>query len=160
LRLPPQKCRPAFPHDQDDFKMKALLRTMYAFALLAGAAFAPAFAQDQPAAGTLHVVQGTVMTSSGGEFTTAPTDVVLHLGDRIMLSDEAKATFIYDNGLVLHYESPGVYTVTAAPAPTRVSRTGAGSTTGTIATILGAAALAAVALDSMDNVEPDRAISH
>jgi hypothetical protein len=139
--------------------MKALLRTVFAIALLAGAAFVPAFAQGQPATGTLHVVQGTVMTSTGGEFTTAQSDVVLHLGDRVMLTDDAKATFTYDNGLVLHYESPGVYTVTAAPAAP-VARASGMSTTGSIATILGAAALAAVALDSMDNVKPDRPISH
>jgi hypothetical protein len=144
--------------------MKAMLRTVFAVVLLAGMALVPAMAQDQaPAVGTLHVNDGIVMTSTGGQFTTAMPDQPLHVGDRIMLSDNGKATFTYNNGVVLHYEEPGVYTVALAPAPvpaeTGVAGTG-GSTTGSIATILGAALITGVALDSMDNVKPDRAISH
>jgi opacity protein-like surface antigen len=139
--------------------MNALIRPLLAVALLAAAAFAPAMAQE--VVGTLHVVDGTVMTSSGGEFKTATDDQKLHVGDRVMLSDNAKATFTYDNGLVLHYESPGVYTVTMAPAATQtgVAATG-GSNFGTVATILGAALVGAAGLDSMGNVEPDRPVSH
>lgn len=138
--------------------MNALIRPFLTVALFAAAAFSPAMAQDE-VVGTLHVVNGTVMTSNGGEFTTVTGDQSLHIGDRVMLSDEAKATFTYDNGLVLHYESPGVYTVARAPATANVASTGA-STVGTVATILGAALIGAAALDSMDNVEPDRPVSH
>lgn len=137
--------------------MNALIRPLLAVALFAVAAFAPAMAQE--VVGTLHVVKGTVMTSTGGEFTTPVGDQKLHVGDRVMLSDSAKATFTYDNGVVLHYESPGVYTVTLAPAASQTATT-SGSTFGTVATILGATLIGAAALDSMDNVKPDRPVSH
>jgi hypothetical protein len=117
---------------------------------------------NQAVVGTLHVDDGTVMTSTGGEFTTATPDQPLHIGDRVMLSENGKATFTYNNGVVLHYESPGVYTVAAAPAPpvgTDVASAG-GATTASVATILGAALISSLALDSMDNVEPDRPVSH
>lgn len=138
--------------------MNALIRPLFAVALFAAAAFAPAMAQE--VVGTLHVVEGTVMTSTGGEFTTPTGDQKLHVGDRVMLSDTAKATFTYDNGLVLHYESPGVYTVTMAPAAAKTGVAATGGSFGTVATILGAALVGAMALDSMDNVPPDRPVSH
>lgn len=138
--------------------MNALLRSVLSVVLLAGAAVAPAMAQQQ-VVGTLHVDDGTVMTSNGGEFTTAAQDQPLHVGDRIMVSENGKAHFTYNSGVVLHYESPGVYTVALAPAETGVA-SAAASPVGSVAVILGAALIGALALDSMDNVKADRPISH
>jgi hypothetical protein len=136
----------------------ALRRAALSVALLAGAAFVPALAQE--VVGTLHTDSGTVMTSSGGKFETASQDQTLHVGDRVMIADGGKATFTYNSGLVLHYEEPGVYSVQLAPAASTGTATASGgSTAATIGVVLGAAALGAASLDSMDNVIPDHPVS-
>jgi hypothetical protein len=138
---------------KDARQMKALLRVVFAIVLTAGAAMVPAFAQE--VVGTLHVDDGTVMVSTGDKFNTAMPDQPLHVGDRVMVSDNGKATFTYNNGVVLHYESPGVYTVALAPVGTAVASTAGASSAGSVAIILGAALIGGLSLDSMDNVEPD-----
>lgn len=146
--------------------MNPMLRSMLAAALLASAAFAPAMAQDPSATvGTLHVNAGQIMVSTnGGDFATVSGDTAIHVGDRIQVADSSDANLTYQNGYVLHYESPGVYVVQAAPAG--VSTSTAGSSVGgasaltTAAIILTPAALLAAGLDQQDNVPPiDPAVS-
>jgi hypothetical protein len=140
--------------------MKALLRTVFAMALLAGATLSPAMAQDEPVVGTLHLNHGTVMTSNGGEFTTLGEDRPLHVGDRIMVSDGGSATGDFTNGVVLQYESPGVYTVALPPPATGAVASSGASTAATVGIILGTVLLTAAGIESMDDVPADRAISH
>jgi opacity protein-like surface antigen len=138
---------------------------MLAAALLASAAFAPAMAQDPAATvGTLHVNAGQIMVSSnGGDFATVSGDTAIHVGDRIQVADSSDANLTYQNGYVLHYESPGVYVVQPAPAGMSTSTAGSSAGASTIATaaiILTPAALLAAGLDSQDNVPPiDPAVS-
>lgn len=142
--------------------MKAMFRTVFATLLLAGAALAPALAQDAASVGTLTVTKAPVMISNGtSEFTAASGSVSVHVGDRIMISDEGKANLTYNNGYVLHYVEPGVYEVQVAPATANAGTAGAGASTATtVGVILGAAALAAGSLDQMDNVVPVDPLSH
>jgi hypothetical protein len=141
--------------------MKAMLRTVFTIVLLAGAALVPAMAQDAAVVGTLHLNHGTVMTSNGGEFTTLGEDRPLHVGDRIMVSDGGSATGNFTNGVVLQYESPGVYTVALPPPATgAVATTSGASTAGTVGIILGTVLLTSAGLQSMSDAPPDRAISH
>jgi hypothetical protein len=137
--------------------MKTLLRALLAAALLAGVGIAPAFAQN--VIGTLHVNGGTVMTSSGEEFTTAGDNQPLQSGDRIMVSEGGSASITYSNGVVVNYTEPGVYTVQLPAGGTEVAGAG-GSKAGSVGIILGAALLGAAAIESMgDDVPPDQPIS-
>jgi hypothetical protein len=142
-----------------------MIRTLFAAALFATAAFAPAMAQD-PATdtvGTLHVNSGQIMVSrNGGDFASVSSDTAIHVGDRIQVGDSSDANLVYNNGYVLHYVRPGVYEVQMAPAGTAVAggAATAGSVVTTSAIVLGVAALAAAGLDQEDNVPPiDPAVS-
>lgn len=136
--------------------MKATLRGVLAASILATAALAPAYAQE--VVGTLRVDANPVMVSTDGtNFTAVTGSTQLHVGDRINIADQGSATLTYNNGYVLHYESPGVYTVQLAPAGT--ATTGGMSTAGTVGVVLGAAALAGAAIDSEGNVKPIDPIS-
>jgi hypothetical protein len=141
-----------------------MIRTLFAAALFATAAFAPAMAQDAATdtVGTLHVNSGQIMVSTnGGDFVTVSADTAIHVGDRIQVGPSSDANLTYNNGYVLHYVSPGVYEVQVAPAGTAVAGSAAtgGSVVATSAIVLGAAALAAAGLDQEDNVPPDHPVS-
>ena len=120
---------------------------------------APAFAQDpaKPDSIVLESKVGSVMTSSGGDYTTAAPGKQLVEGQSMMLADGAKATVVYyyDNGdrkCVERYVGPNTYviddTCTAAAYLTH------GSPGKSALVIAGAALIGAAVLESMDKVPP------
>lgn len=130
----------------------------FALALLALAAIAPVHAQDT--IGTLTVNQGTVMTSTGGEFASAATGEGIQAGERIMVSEGGSATVTYSNGVVVNYTAPGVYTAQLPAAGANLASAGGASTAATVGIIAGVAALGAAAVESNgDNVAPESPVS-
>lgn len=150
--------------------MKLPVRLVLALAAITAiTAIAPAFAQES--IGILQVGQGTVMTSTGGEFASASDGMPLHAGDRIMISEGGNATVRFADGTVVNYTQPGVYTV---EMPTFAGGggvggggggmvgSGGGSAAGSAGLILGLAGLGAAAADQMgddNNKVPDRPVS-
>ena len=143
---------------------------MLAAALLAGMAFASAHAAEGVA--TLRVERGNVMTSTGGEFVTARSGAQLVEGERLMLTDGASASVVYDNQCSEPYTAAGVFvvdavcnsmgaveTATGAVATAAVGPAGIGSS-GLIAagSIAAGVAVGAAILDNMEEV-PAPAIS-
>lgn len=130
--------------------------TKISAALLVSALAVPAFAQNAPDRIVLESKAGSVMTSTGGEYATAPTGKPLVTGESMMLSDGAKATVVYyyDNGdrkCVEHYAGPNTYVIDDRCVPAAVwARTGNPMASGLI--IAGAAVLGAAILDNMDKV--------
>ena len=123
--------------------------------LLATALAAPALAQDTPDRIVLESKAGSVMTSNGGEYATAPTGKLLVRGESMMLTDGAKATVVYyyddgDRKCVEHYAGPNTYVIDDSCVPAAWARTGNPGTSGLI--IAGAAVLGAAVLYNMDNV--------
>ena len=134
--------------------MKAI--TKISAALLVSALAIPAFAQNAPDRIVLESKAGSVMTSTGGEYATAPVGKALSTGESMMLTDGAKATVVYyyDNGdrkCVERYEGPNTYVIDdrCVPAAAWVT-TGNPARGGLI--IAGAAVLGAAVLYNMDNV--------
>jgi len=101
--------------------MKTMLRAATAAALLGVASLAPALAQDT--IGTLQV-NGTVMTSTGGEFVPAASGEAIQAGERLMVGEGSSASISFSNGAVVEYTAPGVYTI---QMPALVGTTGAGA---------------------------------
>lgn len=88
--------------------MKNPMRLALAVLVLAASALAPAMAQD--IVGTLQV-EGTVMTSNGGEFAPANDGQAVAAGERIMVAEGGRASVTLADGTVINYTTPGVYTV-------------------------------------------------
>ena len=129
--------------------------TKISAALLVSALAVPAFAQNAPDRIVLESKAGSVMTSTGGEYATAPVGKALSTGESMMLTDGAKATVVYyyDNGdrkCVEHYAGPNTYVIDDNCVPAAWARTGNPRTSGLI--IAGAAVLGAAVLYNMDNV--------
>ena len=92
---------------------------------LTASASLPALAEDVPVA-TLQVGKGVVMTSAGGEFTTAHSGQSLVVNERVMVSKDAVATVIYNaDNCQQSYRDPGVYTIAKS---CRAADIGAGAT--------------------------------
>jgi hypothetical protein len=137
-------------------RMKTLAKVVLATVISALAL--PAFAQDT--IGTLSVQQGTVMTSTGGEFATASSGESIQAGERLMVGEGGSASVTFTNGAVTNYTVPGVYTVQMPVAGTPVASTGGASPAMSAGIILGAAVLGAAAIEAMgDEVPPDRPVS-
>lgn len=124
--------------------------------LLATALAAPALAQDTPDRIVLESKAGSVMTSNGGEYATAPAGKLLVRGESMMLTDGAKATVVYyyDNGdrkCVEHYEGPNTYVIDDRCVPAAAWATTGNPARGGLI-IAGAAVLGAAVLYNMDNV--------
>lgn len=141
--------------------MKSIFRTMLALVLLAGATMAlPAKAQSQ-LAGKLSVTKNPVMISRGnGEFTAVSgNDVAVNVGDKIMITGAGAARLTYPSGVVLRYDSPGVYTVVSTPPPRRRTANQSVSAFRTFTAILGATALGAASLESIGDVSAVKPVS-
>jgi hypothetical protein len=137
-------------------RMKTLAKVVLATAVAALAT--PAFAQDT--VGTLSVNQGTVMTSTGGEFASASSGEAIQAGERIMVGESSSASVTFTNGAVVNYTAPGVYTVQVPVAGTPVATSGGASSAATVGIVLGAAVLGAAAIESMgDDTPPDHPVS-
>lgn len=90
---------------------------------------------------TLHVDKGSIMTSDGGDFSSAQTGKLLAETDRVMVTEGGQVTLVYDNGCKVTYSKPGVYPVqpsctiagAVANAEGGVDVNGAGIVTGVFA---------------------------
>lgn len=102
----------------------------------------PALAQDGVA--TLRVEAGSIMTSTGGEFSTAGTGEALVDGERLMVAEGAVATVVYPSGCTRQYASPGVYVVQDTCVPAGIAAGGVdwkGAALITAGVVVGAAIL-------------------
>ena len=126
-----------------------------ATALLVSAIAMPAFAQQDPERIVLENKVGSVMTSSGGSYETAPVGKALVEGESMMLTDGAKATVVYyyDNGrrkCVEHYAGPNTYVIDDSCI--KAGWVGNGSPGKSALVIVGAGLIGAAILESMDKV--------
>lgn len=87
-------------------------------ALLLALCAAPVLAQDQakPDSIVLEAKAGSVMTSTGGDYTSAQAGKQLVEGESMMLNDGARATVVYyyDNGkrkCTEHYAGPNTFVI-------------------------------------------------
>ena len=88
--------------------MNTRFRIVLAAVLVAALSLLPAFAQQ--AVGTLQV-NGTVMTSTGGEFAAAADGQSVTEGTRLMVGENSSASITFPNGAVVNFTQPGVYTI-------------------------------------------------
>lgn len=135
--------------------MKTSLRIAFVAALVAALSFFPAFAQE--AVGTLQV-NGSVMTSTGGEFTPASSGQAVAEGTRLMVAEGSSASITFPNGAVVNFTEPGVYTINMPAAGALAAGTTytAGSVIASNAafiTFAGLIAAAGVASSTMDDDE-------
>ena len=144
--------------------MKSPIRL--ALALAIAAAVSPALAQE--VIGTLTINQGTVMTSTGGEFASAATGEAIQVGEQIMVSEGASASVTFSNGVVTNLTT-GVHTISGLPAAGAAGATagsvgtaGGASVAATVGVIAGTAAAVAAANEAAnddDNETPDQPVS-
>lgn len=128
------------------------IASLFTFASLAlCASFAASAQQDGPA--TLRVQGGGVMTSQGGEFVTAQSGKTLVAGERVMLTEGATATLVYDNGCTRDLAEPGVYVVEANCVPVGARAAATGVDWAGAAKVAGLTILASAALANMDDVD-------
>ena len=143
-------------------------------ALVASTAFGNVFADDEMDA-TLHIDKGSIMTSEGGDFVTAADRKRLDEGQRVMVTEDSKATLVYDNGCREELIDPGVYVVDeecvagilapAAGATAVGAATATGLGTGTILGIgavpflVATAAVVSLMLDGEDDGTGPRPVS-
>lgn len=125
------------------------LASLIIAASVALTASATASAAD-PAA-ILSVDSGSIMTSEGGEFTSARTGAALVEGERLMVTEGASATVRYPNGCVREYTVPGVYVVQATCS--MAAGTATGTDWGSVAVVAGGVAVGAALLENMDQVD-------
>lgn len=103
---------------------------------------APAFAQDSGTA-TLQVENGSIMTSTGGDYVTATTGQNLQAGQKLMVGENSVGVLTYGNGCKIKLDVPGVYSV---PNDCRAMAAKAGGTSGMNAGIIAMSALVAAGL--------------
>ena len=139
--------------------MKSPLRL--ALALAAAAVFSPAIAQE--VIGTLTINQGTVMTSTGGEFASATTGEAIQVGEQIMVAEGASASVTFSNGVVTDFAVPGVHTISGLPVAgtgTAVGTASGSSVAATAAVIAGTAVVTTIVVEEAnDDVAPDSPVS-
>ena len=134
----------------------------YTLIALSAISFAAASAQEQGKSDWDKIVledkAGNVMTSTGGDYQTAPIGKQLIIGEHMMLGDSTKAKVVYyeldDNGKVVNrcvkdYTDPNTYIIDAS-CKAAAGWTGGGNTAAVVA---GAAVVGALLVGS-DNVEP------
>lgn len=143
--------------------MKKFAQIVLATAI--AAAVLPAFAQDggNPI-GTLTNVNGTVMTSNGGEFVSATSNTSIESGQQLMIGQNSSASITFTNGAVTNFTAPGTYTVTlpAVAGSGGVGAAGGASTAATAGIIVGTAALIGLGVDQAgagEDVPPDHPVS-
>ena len=127
---------------------------------------APAMAQE--VIGTLTVNQGSVMTSTGGEFASASSGEAIQVGEQIMVAEGASASVTFSNGVVTNLTT-GVHTISGLPAAGAAGATagsvgtaGGASVAATVGVIAGteaAVAAASEAANDGDNETPDQPVS-
>jgi hypothetical protein len=76
----------------------------------------PAFAQGDDkdkAVAKLEVNKGVIMTSRGGEYVTGASGEELFKEERIMVTQDASATVVFNDHCKRTYDEPGVYKIDA-----------------------------------------------
>ena len=144
--------------------MKKLGYTLIALSAISVAA---ASAQEQGKSDWDRIVledkAGNVMTSTGGDYQTAPIGKQLVIGEHMMLGDATKAKVVYyeldDTGKVLNrcvkdYTDPNTYIIDATCKMAAAWTSGGGISGANAAIIAGAALIGAAATNSGDKVEP------
>ena len=133
-------------------------------ALLAVAALAatPAFAQQGKTDWDKIVLEdksGNVMTSTGGDYRTAPIGKLLIIGEQMLLGDATKAKVVYyeldDNGKVLSkcvkdYTDPNTYIIDAVCTPGAAWASGGAASGTNVGLVVGAAVVGAALLNNED----------
>src|SRR3546814_16589845 len=94
--------------------VKSPIRLALAIAVIS--LIAPAMTQE--VIGILTVNNGTVMTSTGGEFVSAATGEAIEAGEQIMVSEGGSASVTFSHGVVSHFPTPGVHPLRGIPAAT------------------------------------------
>ena len=131
-----------------------MIKTLkFSAALLAVAFSAPTFAQDKPDSIVLESKAGSVMTTTGGAYESAPTGKRLVEGESMMLSEGANATVVYyyDNGdrkCVENYAGPNTFVIDGSCNKAAWATTGNPGTSALV--IIGAGLIGAAVLESMD----------
>lgn len=128
-------------------------------ACAAATCMTPAIAQEQgkPDSIVLESTTGSVMTSAGGDYTTAAPGKALAEGQSMMLSAGARATVVYyyDDGArkcVERYVGPNTYVIDDTCMQAAYLSTGSPVKSALI--IAGTALAGAAILESMDKVPP------
>lgn len=132
----------------------------YSIALVClGAAFSlPALAKgaDQDKAiATLEVNKGVIMISTGGEFLTGTSGQKLYDDERIMVTQDASATVVYNDHCKRTYEVPGVYKVEEGCKAVAWWFSGARTTTAVVAGVISVGVL----VDNLEDADDHRPIS-
>ena len=143
--------------------MKHLAFTLFA---LAATFVAPASAQEQGKTDWDKIVledkAGNVMTSTGGDYQTAPVGKQLVIGEHMMLGDATKAKVVYydldDDGRVLSrcvkdYTDPDTYIIDATCKVGAAWANGGQISGANVGFVFGAAAIGAALINSEDKVE-------
>jgi len=113
--------------------------------------------QGKPDSIVLETKTGSVMTSTGGAYETAPIGKQLVTGESMMLTDGAKATVVYyyddgDRKCVEHYRGPNTYVIDDSCKKAAWMTNGSPGKSALV--ILGAGLIGAAVLESMDKVPP------
>ena len=136
--------------------MKSPIRLALAIAAISLIA-APAMAQE--VIGTLTVNQGSIMTSTGGEFASASSGEAIQVGEQIMVAEGASASVTFSNGVVTNFAVPGVHTISGLPAAgtgAEVGTTAGSSVAATAAVIVGTAIATTIMVEEAnDDAAPD-----
>ena len=141
--------------------MAKMLRST-ALALFATLFVANASAQElgKPDRIVLESKAGSVMTSGGGEYQTAPVGKLLVFGESMMLGDQSKATVVYyylddagnvERKCVEKYTGANTYVIDDS---CKMAAWVAGSNRGGAGIIIGAGLIGAAILYGMDDVPP------
>jgi hypothetical protein len=143
--------------------MKMLGYTLIALSAMSAAA---ASAQEQGKSDWDKIVledkAGNVMTSTGGDYQTAPIGKQLIIGEHMMLGDATKAKVVYyeldDNGKVLRrcvkdYTDPNTYIIDAVCTAGAAWTNGGAISGANAGIIVGAGVIGAALLNGADKVE-------
>ncbi|KAF1695294.1 hypothetical protein [Pseudoxanthomonas koreensis] len=84
--------------------------SLIAFAA-ATAFFSSAVLAEDATVAALAAQTGNVTLSTSGEFASVATGQRLQAGNRLMLTEGSSASLAYDNGCMINFDKPGVYTV-------------------------------------------------
>ncbi len=134
--------------------MKTLTRIAFAALLLAGMSLMPAFAQQLSFSGNVQICQSA---AAGSSCTPATPGQTVPPGTHLMVGQGATASVTYENGAVVNFTEPGLYTINAAPASLVGVQT-AGQVIAsnaafiTFAALIAAAGIASSALDDDENL--------
>lgn len=103
---------------------------------------------------------GNVMTSTGGDYQTAPIGKQLIIGEHMLLGDATKAKVVYyeldDKGKVLSkcvkdYTDPNTYIIDAVCMPGAAWASGGAASGTNVGLVVGAAVVGAALLNNEDN---------